>query len=133
MVNKCETIYFIIPISDKRLSSFFISLILSLFSYLYLLFPYLFHFNFVVSEQNVHIFLPTYLGGNFSPLLDIPERNFFPCGGRGVHVHPVPPPPPHPAYAPVFSVTNSPTYIKYIKMFRRNMTARAKVDRQRIA
>ena len=55
MVNKCETIYFIISISDKRLSSFFISLILSLFFYLYLLFPYRFHFNFVVSEWNVHI------------------------------------------------------------------------------
>ena len=42
----------------------------------------------------MHIFvLPTYLGGTFSPLLDISERNIFPGGGRGVHVHPVHPPP----------------------------------------
>ena len=82
MVNKCEIIYFI------RLSSFFISLILSLFFYWNL-----FHFNFVVSERNMHIlFLPTYLGGTFSPLLDISElpELFFP--GGGVHVHPVHPP-----------------------------------------
>ena len=49
----------------------------------------------------MHIFfLPTYLGGTFSPLLDISERNFFPRWGGGgggrVQVHPVHPP----AYAP---------------------------------
>ena len=48
----------------------------------------------------MHSFLPTYLGGAFSPLLDISERNFFPRGGGGggggLHVYPV-----HsPAYAP---------------------------------
>ena len=92
MVNKREKIDCIISISDKRLLSFFISLILSLFFYLYLLSPYLFRFNFVVSERNVHIlFLPTYLGGTLTPLLDISERNFFPRWG-GVHVHPVHPP-----------------------------------------
>ena len=61
MVNKCETIYFIISISDKRLSSVLISLILPLFFYLYLLFPYLFHLNFVVSEGNVHILFCRYI------------------------------------------------------------------------
>ena len=40
----------------------------------------------------MHIFLPTYLGGTFSPLLDISERNFFPRWGGGVHVHPLHPP-----------------------------------------
>ena len=65
------------------------------FLLLFSCFPYLFRFNFVVSERNVHIsfFLPTYLGGTFSPLLDISERNFLPrWGGGGVHVHPVHPP-----------------------------------------
>ena len=35
--------------------------------------------------------MPTYLGGTFSPLLDISERNLFfqVGGGGGVHVHPV--------------------------------------------
>ena len=78
MVNKHETIYFIISISDKRLSSFLISLILSLFFFTYILFfPYLFRFNFVVSERNVHILFRrhiwtelsllfwTFLGGTF--------------------------------------------------------------------
>ena len=46
MVNKRETIYFIISIFDKRLSSFFISLILSFsFTYISSFFPYLFRFN----------------------------------------------------------------------------------------
>ena len=50
----------------------------------------------------MHSFLPTYLGGTFSPLLDISERNIFPSGGGGggVHVHPVHPL--SPAYTPVF-------------------------------
>ena len=88
MVNKRETLY-----SDERLSSFFISLILSLFFYLYLLFPYLFRFNFVISElaERAHSFLTTYLGGTFSPLLDISERNLFSRWGGGA---------PPPAYAP---------------------------------
>ena len=39
--------------------------------------------------ERAYSFLPTYLGGTFSPLLDISERNFFPqVGGGGVHVHP---------------------------------------------
>ena len=95
MVNKLETIYFIISISDKQLSSFFISLILS-FSFTYIFFfPCLFQFYFVVSEWHVRMysFLPTYLGGTFS-LLDISEQNFFPRwgGGGGVPVHPSAPP-----------------------------------------
>ena len=54
-------------------------------------FPYLFRFNFVVSEQNVQIlFWRHILGGTFSPLLDISERNIFPRWG--VHVYPVHPP-----------------------------------------
>ena len=39
----------------------------------------------------MHIFLPTYLGGTFSPLLDISERNFFP-GGGGVRAPSASPP-----------------------------------------
>ena len=86
-----------ISISDKRLSSFFISLILSLFFYLYLLFPNLFCFNFVVSEwKRAHSLTcrPTYLGRTFSSLFDISEWNVFSMWG--VHVLLV-----HsPAYAP---------------------------------
>ena len=46
----------------------------------------------------MHSFFPTYLGGAFSPLLDISEWNIFYKlgGGVWVHVHPV-----HsPTYAP---------------------------------
>ena len=64
---------------------------------IFLFFPYLFRFNFGrIWTECAHSFLPTYLGGTFSPLLDISERNFFP-GGRGVHGAPSAPPP---AYAP---------------------------------
>ena len=81
MVNKCEKIFFIPYISDKRLSSFFLyfipfHIVFSSF------FPFLFRFKFVLSEQNVHSFLPTYLGGTFFPLLDVYERSFL--GGRGL-------------------------------------------------
>ena len=42
--------------------------------------------------------MPTYLGGTFSPLLDISERNlFFQVGGGGARAPSAPPPP---AYAP---------------------------------
>ena len=67
---------FIISIYDKRLSSFFILFYLFPFT-LFFFFPLPFSFNFVVSEQNVHSFLPTYLGGTSFPLLDVSERNFF--------------------------------------------------------
>ena len=88
----------IISISNKLLSSFFHSFILSLSSFysFLLFFPYLFRFNFVVSEQNVHYFLPTYLGGTFFPLLDVSERKFFQVGGACA------PSAPPPAYAPDF-------------------------------
>ena len=43
------------------------------------------------------LFLPTYLGGTFSPLLDISERNFLPRWGGGARASSAPPPP---AYAP---------------------------------
>ena len=65
MVNKRETIYLITSISDKRLYSFFISLVLSFFFFLYLLFSYLFRFNFVVSERNLHILIDNISGRNF--------------------------------------------------------------------
>ena len=43
--------------------------------------------------EHAHSFLPTYLGGTFSPLLNISERNFFSrWGGGGLNVHPVHPP-----------------------------------------
>ena len=55
--------------------------------------PYLFRFNFVVSERNVHYFLPTYLGGTFFPSLDVSERNnFFSDGGGGMARAPSAPP-----------------------------------------
>ena len=102
MVNKHETSYFIISISDKRLSSFFISLILSLFFYLYLHFPYHFRFNFVVSERNVHILFCRHIWAELSLLVwTFMSGTFFPgCEGGGVHVHPLQTP--HPAYAPVY-------------------------------
>ena len=99
MVNKRETIYFIIYISDKRLSSFFnISLILCVsFTYIFF-FPYLFRFNFVVSERNVHILLCRHIWAELSLLFwTFLSGKFFPDtwgggGGRGrVHVHPVHP------------------------------------------
>ena len=87
MVNKRETIYFIISISDKRPSSFFISLILSLFFYLYLLFfptGYLFRFNFVVSERNVHIHFCRHIWVELSLLFwTFLSGTFFPGGGGG--------------------------------------------------
>ena len=91
-VNKRETIYFIISVYDKRLSSFFISLILSLFFYLHLLFPLPFCFNFVVSERNVHSFLPTYLA-EFSLLFwTFLSGTFFQVGGGGGARAPIAPP-----------------------------------------
>ena len=91
MVNKREkksTLY-IISISNKQLSSFFllfyfISFLLPFSSF----FPHPLRFNFVEAERNVHSFLPTYLGGTFFSLLDVSERNFFLGWGGGVHVHP---------------------------------------------
>ena len=87
MVNKREIFYFIISISAKRLLSFFTSFILSLFFYLRL--PYLFRFNFVVSERNVHILFADISGRNFLSSFGhfLAESVVFP-GGGGVHVHP---------------------------------------------
>ena len=103
MVNKRETIYFIISIFDKRLSSFFISLILSLFFHLYLLFSLPFSFNFVVSERNVHILFCRHIWAELSLLYwKFLSGTFFQVGrGGGLHVHPVHPSPP--AYAPVLA------------------------------
>ena len=45
------------------------------------------------------LLLLIYVGGTFSPLLDISERNYFHrWGGGGLHVHP-------PAYAPVVFIS----------------------------
>ena len=56
--------------------------------------------------------MPTYLGGTFSPLLDISERNYSPRWG-GARAPSAPPP----AYAPVtyseFGVMYSLFYIVY--------------------
>ena len=82
MVNKREKIYCIISISDKQLSSFFISLILSLSFYSFLLFSYLFRFNFVVSELNVHILFRRHIWAELSLLLwTFLSGTFFPGGG----------------------------------------------------
>ena len=89
IVNKQETIYFMISISDKQLSSFFISLILSLFFYLYLFFPPPFSFWFCrIWAERAHSFLMTYLGRTFSLLLDVSEQNFSPGGGGGARAPP---------------------------------------------
>ena len=85
------TIYFIISVSDKQLSSFFISLILSLFSYIFF-FPYHFCFNFVVSERNLHIIFCRHIWAEISRLFwTFLSGTFFPGLGGGVHVHPVHP------------------------------------------
>ena len=75
MVDKRETIYLIISISEERLSSFFISIFFLIypFSFTYILF----------CRICAHSSLPTYLGGTFSLLLDISERNFFSRWGEG--------------------------------------------------
>ena len=79
-----KKIYCIIFISDKRLSSFFISLILSLFFYSFLLFPYLFCFNFVASERNVHILFCRHIWAELSLLFwTFLSGTFSPGGGGG--------------------------------------------------
>ena len=68
MVDKRETIYVIISISNKRLSPFFVSLILS-FSLTYIFFfPHLFRFNFVVSERNMPILFCRHIWAELSLL-----------------------------------------------------------------
>ena len=85
MVTKCEIIYFIISISDKRQSSFFMSLILS-FSFTVLIissfFPYLVCFNLLYLSRTCTFFLQT-SGRNFlySFWLTFLSRTFFPGGG----------------------------------------------------
>ena len=73
MVNKREKnlLYIFCLRQTAILFLYFFNFIPSFYSFLFP--PYLFRFNFVVSERNVHIrpFLPTYLGETFSPLLDI--------------------------------------------------------------
>ena len=103
MVNKCETIYFII--SNFRQTAF---VFLSLFNFIPLLllissfFPYLFRFNFVIFEWNVHILdilFCRHIWSELSLLFWIfLSGTFFPGwgegggGGGGLHVHPVHPP-----------------------------------------
>ena len=61
-----------------------------LFLYFFNFIPFLFFvfstfFVLILSYlcERAHSLLPTYLGGIFSPLLDISERNFFPRWGGG--------------------------------------------------
>ena len=83
MVNKREKN--LLYNSDKRLSSFFIFLILTLSFYYFLLFPQLFRFNFVVSERNVHILFCRHIWAELSLLFWTFLRGTFfsPCGGGG--------------------------------------------------
>ena len=82
--NKREIIYSIISISDKRLSSFFISLILSFTLTYIFFFPYIFRFNFVVSERNVHIIFCRHIWAELSLLFwTFPCGTFLPGGGGG--------------------------------------------------
>ena len=95
MVNKREKIYCIISISDKRLSSFFFSLILSLsFYFFFFFFPYLFRFNFIVSERNVHILFCQHIWVEL-PLLfwTFLSGTLFPGRGRGGALAPSAAPP----------------------------------------
>ena len=70
--------------SDKRQSSFFIFLILTLSFYYFLLFPKLFRFNFVVSERNVNILFCRHIWGELSLLFwTFLSGTFFPAGGGG--------------------------------------------------
>ena len=109
MVTKCEIIYFIISISDKRQSSFFMSLILT-FSFTVLIissfFPYLVHFNLLyLSGTCTFFFANIWTELSLLFLTDISEQNFFP--GGGVHVHPV-----HPlAYMPALHSAPKPSVI----------------------
>ena len=89
-VSLCLCLFLSLSLSVSISVSFF--LLLSIYSFF---FPFLLRFKFVLSEQNVHSFLPTYLGRTFFSLLDVYEWNLFQVGG--VHVQPPPPPPP---YAP---------------------------------
>ena len=93
MVNKREEIYCIISISDKRLFSFFISLILSFSFYSFLIFPYLLRFNFVVSERNVHIHFCRHIWAELSLLFwTFLSGTFFPGeGGVGARSPSAPP------------------------------------------
>ena len=111
MVNKRETIYFIIFIFDKRLSSFlFLKFYPFSFTYIFF-FPYLFRFNFVVSERNVHIIFCRHIWAELSLLFwTFLSGTFFPgvcvCvsgGGGGSARAPSAPPP---AYAPVLGTTS---------------------------
>ena len=104
MVNKHETIYFIISISDKRLSSFLISLILSLFFLLiYYFFPTFFVLILSYLSGTCTFFFDDISGRNFlSSFGHFWAEPFFPGGGGGgggggVHMHPLHSPPP---YAP---------------------------------
>ena len=93
MLNKREKNYFIISLYLFILFYFIYFLLLFYFFPL----PFSFYrFNFVVSERNMHSFLPTFLGGTFFSLLDVSKRNIF-SGGRVVcararSAHPPPPP-----------------------------------------
>ena len=80
VVQKCK----ILSISDKRLTSFFISLILTLSFYYFLIFPYLFRFNLVVSEWNVHILFCRHIWAELSLLFwTFLSGTFFPGGWGG--------------------------------------------------
>ena len=93
MVNKREKN--LLYNSDKQLSSFFISLILTLSFYYFLFFPYLFRFNFVVSERNVHIPFCQHIWAEISLLFwTFLSGTFFP-GGECTCTQCTPP-----AYAP---------------------------------
>ena len=89
MVNKREKN--LLYNSDKRLSSFFIFLILTFSFYYFLLFPLLFRFNFVVSEQNVHILSCRYILAELSLLFWTFLSGTLSPGGGGAR-HPVHPP-----------------------------------------
>ena len=94
MVNKRETMYFIISISDKRLSSFFVSLNLSFLFYLYLLFSLPFSFKFCRIWAERAYFFWRHIWGNFlSSFRHFWAEHFFQLGGGGGARAPSAPPP----------------------------------------
>ena len=107
MVNKLGKIYCTISISDKWLSSFFISLILSLSFNTFFLF-YSTFFVLILSHLSgtCAFFFCRYIWAERSLLFwTFLSGTIFAGGGGGVHVHPVHPPPP--AYAPALVFENT--------------------------
>ena len=95
MVNKCEKIL-LYNFYFRQTAIVILSFMLSLSFYSFLLFYLTFFVLILLYLSGKYIlFLPTYLGGTFFPLLDVSERNYFFRWGGGARAPSAPPPPPH--------------------------------------